>query len=1200
MKREKNPFRFDPERMNERKKIFESGRHNVAGSINSGGTDEPEDNRRHININEEQISKFCSNKVSTAKYSLFSFLPIFLFEQFRKYSNIFFLFIALLQQIPDVSPTGRYTTLIPLVFILTVSAVKEIVEDFKRHRADRETNHRKAEVLRNGHWDDVKWRNVVVGDIVKIRNNQFFPADVVLLSSSEPQAICFVETSNLDGETNLKIRQGLSATSYILETKDLISLKGSLQCEIPNRLLYEFKGVLHLSGERSLPLGPDQVLLRGAQLRNTTWVFGIVIYTGHETKLMKNSSRVPLKRSSVDKMTNVQILMLFFILIVLCLVSAIFNELWTRVHWEKDWYIALSQLDNSNFGFNLLTFIILYNNLIPISLQVSIEVVRIVQASFINMDLDMYYEESDTPAMARTSNLNEELGMVKYVFSDKTGTLTRNIMEFKKCSIAGIMYTIDDPNLVENYRNHKNKEYVKLFMELLSVCHTVIPEKVDGGLVYQAASPDERALVNGAKSYGWTFVTRTPDFVEVNVLGTLQRFIILNVIEFTSKRKRMSVIVKDPKGIIKIFCKGADSVIYERLSPSSQEFRAKTLKDLEDMATEGLRTLCCAYAEIKDEIYQKWKETYYKAVTSIQNRESKIEDAANLIEVNLTLLGATAIEDKLQDQVPETIESLLKADIKVWVLTGDKQETAINIGYSCKLISSGMILIFLNEESLDGTREAISKHIAELGDSLRRPNDIALIVDGKTLKYALSCDVKRDFLDLCTSCKVVICCRVSPSQKADVVDLVSKMTKSITLAIGDGANDVAMIQKANIGVGISGVEGLQAACASDYSIAQFKYLVKLLLVHGAWNYNRMCKLILYSFYKNVCLYVIELWFAIYSGWSGQVLFEKWSIGAYNVIFTAAPPLALGLFDKVCSAEARLTYCKLYKPSQNAQYFNFRVFWIWILNALFHSILLFWLPLLALEQDSIWKTGSVGGYLTLGNVVYTYVIVTVCLKAGLITSSWNLLTHFAIWGSIGLWFGFVVLCSNIWPTIPFEVVMVGQDQMIFSSFIFWLGLIAIPITALLLDVIFLTIKNTIFKTFTDQIRENEIRRRDGPQIVAAEFTTTVQDESGSKSKEPLATSVASVVRRKLQQLNQNKTCVLYYNNYIYIYNELIDALSETARLLRSVKCALTRRGTAVTELELSHGYAFSQEEGGVITQSQVIRAYNTNIPKPIGI
>lgn len=209
-------------------------------------------------------------------------------------------------------------------------------------------------------------------------------------------------------------------------------------------------------------------------------------------------------------------------------------------------------------------------------------------------------------------------------------------------------------------------------------------------------------------------------------------------------------------------------------------------------------------------------------------------------------------------------------------------------------------------------------------------SDFALIIDGGSLKYSLTHDLQSDFIELCIRCKVVICCRVSPMQKAEVVDLVTKHTKSITLAVGDGANDVAMIQKAHVGVGISGVEGLQAACASDYSIAQFRFLKRLLLVHGAWNYSRLCKLILYSFYKNVCLYVIEFWYAIYSGFSGQIIFERWTIGLYNVIFTALPPLAMGLFDKTCSADTMITHPTLYKPSQDANAFNVKVIQI-VLN-----------------------------------------------------------------------------------------------------------------------------------------------------------------------------------------------------------------------------------------------------------------------------
>ncbi|XP_009698216.1 PREDICTED: phospholipid-transporting ATPase IB-like, partial [Cariama cristata] len=376
----------------------------------------------------------------TAKYSVVTFLPRFLYEQIRKAANAFFLFIALLQQIPDVSPTGRYTTLVPLLFILTVAGIKEIIEDYKRHKADSAVNKKKTIVLRNGMWQNIMWKEVAVGDIVKVTNGQHLPADMIIISSSEPQAMCYIETANLDGETNLKIRQGLSQTASLQSREELMKASGRIECEGPNRHLYDFTGNLRLDGQSPVPVGPDQILLRGAQLRNTQWVLGIVVYTGHDTKLMQNSTKAPLKRSNVEKVTNMQILVLFCILLVMALVSSVGALLWNRTHGEVVWYLGSNKMLSVNFGYNLLTFIILYNNLIPISLLVTLEVVKFTQALFINWDIDMYYPETDTPAMARTSNLNEELGQVKYLFSDKTGTLTCNIMNFKKCSIAGVTY----------------------------------------------------------------------------------------------------------------------------------------------------------------------------------------------------------------------------------------------------------------------------------------------------------------------------------------------------------------------------------------------------------------------------------------------------------------------------------------------------------------------------------------------------------------------------------------------------------------------------------------------------------------------------------------------------------------------------------------------------------------------------------------
>ncbi|XP_073651578.1 phospholipid-transporting ATPase IB-like [Tursiops truncatus] len=404
---------------------------------------------RTIYLNQPHLNRFRDNRISTAKYSVLTFLPRFLYEQIRRAANAFFLFIALLQQIPDVSPTGRYTTLVPLIIILTIAGIKEIVEDFKRHKADNAVNKKKTIVLRNGMWHTIMWKEVAVGDIVKVVNGQCLPADVVLLSSSEPQAMCYVETANLDGETNLKIRQGVSHTADMQVREVLMKLSGSIECEGPNRHLYDFTGNLNLDGKSPVALGPDQILLRGTQLRNTQWVFGIVVYTGHDTKLMQNSTKAPLKRSNVEKVTNVQILVLFGILLVMALVSSVGALYWNGSQGGKNWYIKKMDTSSDNFGYNLLTFIILYNNLIPISLLVTLEVVKYTQALFINWDTDMYYLGNDTPAMARTSNLNEELGQVKYLFSDKTGTLTCNIMNFKKCSIAGIQKLIAKTNIKE-------------------------------------------------------------------------------------------------------------------------------------------------------------------------------------------------------------------------------------------------------------------------------------------------------------------------------------------------------------------------------------------------------------------------------------------------------------------------------------------------------------------------------------------------------------------------------------------------------------------------------------------------------------------------------------------------------------------------------------------------------------------------------
>ncbi|CAF0845998.1 unnamed protein product [Brachionus calyciflorus] len=1037
--------------------------------------------KRSIYINSRTLikNKFCSNSISTSKYNVISFLPKFIFEQFCKYSNIFFLLMSLIQQLPGVSPTGRYTTLVPLLFILSISGIKEIVEDFKRKKSDHQINNKKVYVLKenSSDWQLFRWRHVQVGDIVKVKSEELFPADLFFLSSSEPNSICFIETSNLDGETNLKIRQSLKQTSNLKTVSDLKNLSAIIEYEPPNQNLYEFVGNLKIDEQRTIPINPDQILLRGSQLRNTEWIYGIVIYTGHETKLMKNSNSPPLKRSQIEKATNNQILYLFIILIVLSLVSTIICSLWVSEKGGGHWYIGFNEEDfqSDNFAYNFITFLLVYQNLIPISLQVTLELVRFCQAFFINWDEEMYDKENDFHAVARTSNLNEELGVVKYIFSDKTGTLTKNQMQLKRCSIAGFLYGsvehegFDSVELLNNLKDHKTSEVIKEFLTLLVSCHTVIPERKanNSEIIYQASSPDENAFVTEAKNMGIIFHTREPDRIKVNFLNEQREYEILNVIEFNSVRKRMTVIIRDPlENKIKLYCKGADNVILPRLSEKSNEFKDTTIEHLEEFAKEGLRTLILAYKEIDSSSYEA-------SATSIQNRDEKVQEAAELIEKDLLILGATAIEDKLQDGVPETISMLKKAGIKIWVLTGDKLETAVNIGYSCRLLTEEINLVYLNEK--EKIKEVLNEWITQLDLSAQSQPKYGLIIEGSVLRYLLSVEFKENFLKLAISSSVVICCRATPKNKAQIVEMIKKKTNCVTLAIGDGANDVSMIQAAHVGIGVYGREGTQALAASDYAIGQFQYLAKLLLVHGNWNYSRISKVILYSFYKNICLYLIELWFAFFNAFSGQILFERWIISLYNVIFTAAPPMALGLFDMPTQSSTMLEFPELYSLTSYNAGFNMFGFWSYFVNSVFHSCIVYFVSFGLLYNEVAFSNGQVGDYIFMGNYVYTFCVIAVCLKAGLETESWTIITHLSIWGSIGFWFVFLAIYSNIWPTFDIAPEMVGMDKYIFEGPIFWFGVLLVPILTLLPDIVYKVVRRTFFKTFLQEIQEKEFKK-----------------------------------------------------------------------------------------------------------------------------
>ncbi|KAG9449609.1 hypothetical protein H6P81_009574 [Aristolochia fimbriata] len=1076
------------------------------------------------------IVRFKGNSISTTKYNVLTFLPKGLFEQFRRVANLYFLMISILSTTP-ISPVHPVTNVVPLSLVLFISLVKEAFEDWKRLQNDRVINSSPVDVLQGEKWETIPWKKLQVGDIVRVNQDGFFPADLLFLASSNPDGVCYIETSNLDGETNLKIRKALEKTWDYLHPDKASEFKGEIQCEQPNNSLYTFTGNLIIQ-KQTLPLSPNQLLLRGCSLRNTEFMVGAVVFTGHETKVMMNAMNVPSKRSTLERKLDKLILGLFAALFLMCLIGAIGSGIFID---RKYYYLGLSEGVEDQFNpsnrfvvtiLTMFTLITLYSTIIPISLYVSIEMIKFIQSTqFINKDLHMYHIESNTPALARTSNLNEELGQVEYIFSDKTGTLTRNLMEFFKCSIGGEMYgtgfteieregiqrlgvevdevkhssasirekgfNFEDARLMRGaWKNEPDPETCMEFFRCLAICHTVLPEGDESPekVTYQAASPDEAALVTAAKNFGFFFYRRTPTAImvresHVEKMGKIQdvSYEILNVLEFNSTRKRQSVICRYPSGRLVLYCKGADTVIYERLADGNRNIRKSTREHLEKFGSAGLRTLCLAYRDLSNEFYDSWNEKFIQAKSSLRDREKKLDEVAELIEKDLVLIGCTAIEDKLQEGVPACIETLSKAGIKIWVLTGDKMETAINIAYACNLINNDMKQFIISSEAdaitevedrgdpveiarvtKEFVKQELKKCLEEAQHHLHTVSGpkLALVIDGKCLMYALDPVVRVTLLSLSLNCSAVVCCRVSPLQKAQVTSLVKKGARKITLSIGDGANDVSMIQAAHVGVGISGLEGMQAVMASDFAIAQFRFLTDLLLVHGRWSYHRICKVVTYFFYKNLTFTLTQFWFTFRTGFSGQRFYDDWFQSLYNVIFTALPVIIVGLFDQDVSASLSKKYPELYKEGIKNAFFKWSGVAVWAFCSVYQSLILYNFTIAASEKGHN-SSGKVFGLWDVSTMAFTCVVITVNLRLLMASNSVTRWHYLSVGGSIFAWFIFIFIYSGIMTPYDRQENIFFVIYVLMSTFYFYLTLLLVPVVALLGDFIYLGVQRWFF-------------------------------------------------------------------------------------------------------------------------------------------
>ncbi|XP_067313716.1 phospholipid-transporting ATPase 11C isoform X2 [Pseudorasbora parva] len=1060
-------------------------------------------------------SKFCDNRIVSSKYTVWNFLPKNLFEQFRRIANFYFLIIFLVQVIVD-TPTSPVTSGLPLFFVITVTAIKQGYEDWLRHKADYEVNKYPVTVLEDGRSVKKESEKIKVGDVVEVVEDEIFPCDLILLQSTREDGTCFVTTASLDGESNHKTHYTVPDTE-----KDLQDLSATIECEQPQPDLYKFVGRMHIYKAGQEPavrsLGPENLLLKGATLKNTKKINGVAVYTGMETKMALNYQGKSQKRSAVEKSINAFLLVYLCILISKAVVCTTLKYVWqSKEGQDEPWYNQKTQKEKDTNMYlkmftDFLSFMVLFNFIIPVSMYVTVEMQKFLGSFFITWDKDFFDPEIQEGALVNTSDLNEELGQVEYVFTDKTGTLTQNNMEFIECCIDGFQYrhrdeldgfTVTD-GPVNKLQEKAGLEKEEFFLRALCLCHTVQVKEdgaeetlrdqvdgIDGGFsqpeeerCFIASSPDEIALVKGAMRYGFTFLGLESKNMKIrNRLNEVEEYKLLHVLNFDPVRRRMSVIVQAKSGETLLFCKGADSSIFPRVKPEEVD---RIRLHVERNATEGYRTLCVAYKQLSAEEYAAADTGLKEARLALQDREEKLMAMYNQVETGMSLIGATAVEDRLQEEAAETMEALQGAGMKVWVLTGDKMETAKSTCYACRLFQRGTELLELTVRTLeDGRLKREDKLLELLRDYHRRAvldappvkagvtrswstanQEYGFIIDGATLSLLMNPPRDADaslyrslFLQICQNSTAVLCCRMAPLQKAQIVKMVKSSKGSpITLSIGDGANDVSMILEAHVGIGIKGKEGRQAVRNSDYAIPKLKHLKKLLLAHGHLYYVRIAHLVQYFFYKNLCFILPQFLYQFFCGYSQQPLYDAAYLTMYNICFTSMPILAYSLLEQHISIEILLDNATLYREIAKNATLRWRPFLYWTVLGIFQGLLFFFGVRFLFSNPALQDNGQVFGNWSYGTIVFTVLVFTVTLKLALDTRHWTWINHFVIWGSLAFYVFFSFFWGGIiWPFLKQQRLYFVFANML-SSVSAWLVIIILILLSLLPEILLVVLR-----------------------------------------------------------------------------------------------------------------------------------------------
>ena len=1173
-----------------------------------------------------------TNCITTSKYTPLNFVYKCIYEllsPFKRFANFFYLCVGALQTITYLNPGGFPSTWASLTVILTVDLYVLAKDDLARHRADRQTNMQPVSIISHDESDQsavierkATWGDVVVGDVVRVQNKEAFPADMILLRGSNPPGTCWVSTKALDGESDMKLRlapaQGLipnlaeeddsaeneaqtpgQPPSVIRSMSDVTSgangehdlgsqlqwehLRGELKCEEPNDKVNDFMGELVLESGARLPVGPNNMLLRGCLLQNTDWVLGLVVATGTDTKINYGSAASSLqKQGIVSKSLNKMVMLEISLCAFMCLIGALFSWHDYGVGPEEPWYLNspgddLTTIFQNPVQLFMMFFLILYS-MLPATLFVSASFIYLKAGANMANDLDMYHKEADEPCQVRQMTLLDELGQVSHIFSDKTGTLTSNHMEFRRMLIDGTSYGVGETAISISLRQlakaspmalghdyskpgevlpTADTSAIKLREEAIptwagcraetstfvsfdeaadtpSLFESIVLDSEDGKrrrelLIHlavnqsvllddgklSASSPDELAFVAAAEYFGLEFSARNDAQGVIQVLdkrlGVTHTIKLYAIFAYESSRKRMSVVVELPPALlaqvsgtspIRVYTKGQDSVLLAALKPGSRGSEPAAMDrlavQLNEWADVALRTLVFAKRELDRAEFDEWYSKYEEAAGSpaeMMKKRAGQPNAINDLEVALEqdqeLQGATAIEDKLQDGVPEILADLRKAGIKLWMLTGDKVGTAKNIAMACNILPTNADILELTTETYpvlgevsaikmvevqktvhhvmedalpaeakaggivarfihrarkklgdkkaeEESREALAAVIKEQTDKLdaKHPGlkqvraalelrlrkmdemikaakaaggridalapaaaeekDFCLVVDEAAIEYCGTL-CKDALAQVGDGARSVVACRARKDQKAELLQIIRRyVPSSCCLAIGDGANDVAMIKAGQIGVGIIGKEGMAAVNNSDFAIGQFRFLRGLLFVHGRSNYRRMALFYYYVLYKGTVLPAAIFMYNAANTLSSanNPYITLFFVMLYAILLTVLPIIVTTIYDMDVPKSVAASTPELYTVGIRRLHFNLRGFLWWTLDALFAAFVAIFLPIFCVtpEGNGMYAISYLSMFLlTMGVNVRLYVEIY----------SWSILEWLANGFSVGL-------------------------------------------------------------------------------------------------------------------------------------------------------------------------------------------------------